>query len=161
MEFTLERAIEIAINAHEGQVDRQGMPYILHPMRVMSMVEGVEAQIVAALHDTVEDTAITFEYLEQEGCPQSAINSIRLLTHEEGFDGNHVDYARKIEKIRDSGDQVAIDVKFADNTDNMNPTRIDDPGERDFIRWDKYYRSRETLRPHVSAYLRNLKVGGI
>ncbi len=56
---TIEKAIQIAARAHEGQVDKQGLPYILHPLRVMDGVEGLDAKIVAVLHDVVEDTEVT------------------------------------------------------------------------------------------------------
>ena len=54
---TLERAIEIAVQAHRGQRDRSGQPYILHPLRVMAQMESDAASIVAILHDVVEDNA--------------------------------------------------------------------------------------------------------
>lgn len=50
--------MQIAAQAHEGQKDKEGLPYyILHPLRVMNSVEGEEAQIVALLHNVVEDQA--------------------------------------------------------------------------------------------------------
>lgn len=155
--FSLERAIEIAITAHEGQVDKQGLPYILHPMRVMSMMEGVDVKIVAALHDTIEDTWVTGEYLLQEGCPKRIVDSVVLLSHAPEYNGNHEEYFEKIRKICESGDQWAIDVKFADNTDNLDPLRIDVPTERDYVRWAKYKQSREMLRPFVSSYLKGIE----
>ena len=59
--LTLERALEIAAAAHAGQQDKAGQPYILHPIRVMLTVQTSDERIAAVLHDTVEDTAITFE----------------------------------------------------------------------------------------------------
>ena len=58
---TLEKAIEIASLAHAGVLDKQGQPYILHPLRVMLNVRGLVAQVVAVLHDVVEDTDVTLE----------------------------------------------------------------------------------------------------
>jgi (p)ppGpp synthase/HD superfamily hydrolase len=54
---TLQRAIEIAVMAHKGQVDKAGAPYVLHPLRVMHSLraENVQTQIVGVLHDVVED----------------------------------------------------------------------------------------------------------
>ena len=54
---SLERALQIAARAHEGQKDKEGLAYILHPLRVMGRVEGEEAQIVAILHDVVENAS--------------------------------------------------------------------------------------------------------
>jgi len=53
---TLEHAIALAALAHAGQAGRQrGVPYILHPLRVILDLEGAEERIVAVLHDVVED----------------------------------------------------------------------------------------------------------
>jgi len=60
---TLESAPEIAAAAHSGQQDKAGQPYILHPIRVLLTVKTSDERIAAMLHDTVEDTAITFEDL--------------------------------------------------------------------------------------------------
>jgi GTP diphosphokinase / guanosine-3',5'-bis(diphosphate) 3'-diphosphatase len=64
---TIEKALQIAAKAHEPQVDKHGQPYILHPLRVMSAVEGEEARIVAILHDVIEDTSVTADDLRREG----------------------------------------------------------------------------------------------
>jgi guanosine-3',5'-bis(diphosphate) 3'-pyrophosphohydrolase len=55
---TIEKALQIAAKAHEGQKDKEGLPYILHPLRVVHRVQGEEAQIVAVLHDVIEDTSV-------------------------------------------------------------------------------------------------------
>ncbi len=60
-------AIEIAVRAHGGQVDKGGQPYILHPLRLMFAVDGPIAQQAAVLHDVVEDTPTTFEDIEKPG----------------------------------------------------------------------------------------------
>ncbi len=52
----LEKAIAIAVEAHRGQQDRYGAPYVLHPLRVMARVEMTAQKTVAVLHDVVEDT---------------------------------------------------------------------------------------------------------
>lgn len=67
---TLERAIEIARQAHVGQVDKGGADYIGHPLRVMEMGRTEEEKIVGVLHDVVEDSDWTFEMLEEEGFAQ-------------------------------------------------------------------------------------------
>ena len=70
---TLERAIAIAAMAHEGQVDKAGMPYVLHPLRMMLSVDTPEARMAAVLHDVVEDTAVTLDQLRAEGFPETVI----------------------------------------------------------------------------------------
>ena len=57
----LEKAIKIASICHEGQVDKAGKPYILHPLTVMESVDTLPEKILAVLHDTIEDTDTTME----------------------------------------------------------------------------------------------------
>jgi len=83
---TLERAIAIAARAHEGQVDKAGVPYILHPLRMMLSVDTPEARMAAVLHDVVEDTPVTLEQLRAEGFPDSVIEAVRTLTKRDGED---------------------------------------------------------------------------
>ena len=61
----LNKAIILSARAHEGQVDKGGNPYILHPLRVMMNCEGEAERICALLHDVVEDTDITLEELKR------------------------------------------------------------------------------------------------
>ena len=55
--MNLEKAIKIAAEAHTGQVDKGGNPYILHPLRVMLSLNTEEERVVGVLHDVVEDCA--------------------------------------------------------------------------------------------------------
>src|SRR5947208_14635665 len=73
---TIERALQIAARAHEGQVDKEGLPYILHPLRVMDGVEGTEAKIVAVLHDAIEDTPVTADDLRREGFDEAVVAAV-------------------------------------------------------------------------------------
>ena len=75
---TIEKALQIAAKAHEGQKDKAGEPYILHSLRAMMSVDGEEAQIVAILHDVIEDTSVTADHLRQAGFSQKV--SIHLRT---------------------------------------------------------------------------------
>jgi (p)ppGpp synthase/HD superfamily hydrolase len=77
---TLERAIEIAIEAHRGQTDKAGAPYILHPLRIMLTLNTNEEHIVAVLHDVVEDGGWTFERLRAEGFSEEIVNAIESVT---------------------------------------------------------------------------------
>ena len=65
--YELERAIGIAAKAHAGQVDKAQAPYILHVLRVVQGVDEYNEKVVAALHDVVEDTQITIDYLREKG----------------------------------------------------------------------------------------------
>ena len=61
----VKKAINIAYNAHMGQKDKFGIPYIFHPVHLAELMDTEEECIVAILHDVVEDTNITFKELEQ------------------------------------------------------------------------------------------------
>ena len=73
---TLERAIEIARNAHDGQFDKASMDYINHPLRVMEKGLTENEKIVGVLHDVVEDSDWTFEILKGEGFSDDVIDAL-------------------------------------------------------------------------------------
>ena len=77
---TLQRAIEIATQAHQGQFDKSGKDYIGHPLRVMEMGQTENEKIVGVLHDVIEDTDWTFEKLADEGFSQEIITALRCVT---------------------------------------------------------------------------------
>ena len=72
----IRRAYDTAAVAHEGQSRKSGEPYITHPLAVAHVLAsyGLDAETVAAalLHDTVEDTVVTLEQVEQEFGPTVA-----------------------------------------------------------------------------------------
>lgn len=80
----LERAIEIAVEAHRGQMDKAGKLYILHPLRVMLRGKTQDEMIVGILHDTVEDTPVTLELLRREGFSEAVLEAISCITKEPG-----------------------------------------------------------------------------
>lgn len=127
----LEIAIEIAVKAHKGQLDKAGMPYILHPLRVMTNVSKIEEKIVAVLHDVVEDTDVTFKYLIEKGIDKDLVNSIKLLTKNKDYD--YIDYIKNI-----ASDGIARNVKLADLKDNSDITRLPVITEKDIERLNKY-----------------------
>lgn len=136
---TLERAIALAIEAHKGQVDKAGVPYILHPLRVMLSVETVEERIVAVLHDVVEDTYITLETLRKEGFSEAVVRAIKSLTKCRGEE--YQNFIR-----RAAADPIGRKVKLADLMDNCNLTRISNPTSKDLKRVSKYCRAIEYIR---------------
>ena len=80
--MTLEAAICLAAKAHTGDVRKgENVPYIVHPLRVMTKVDTPEARMAAVLHDVVEDTEITFDDLAAQGCPEDVLEALTLLTH--------------------------------------------------------------------------------
>ena len=78
--MNLERAIEIAVSAHKGQVDKSGAPYILHPLRIMFSLKSEEEKIVGILHDVVEDSDWSFEDLIKEGYSENVIRGLKSVT---------------------------------------------------------------------------------
>jgi (p)ppGpp synthase/HD superfamily hydrolase len=135
----LERAIEIAVRAHHGQVGKDGLPYVLHPLRIMARMETVEEQIVAALHDVVEDSEITLEDLRREGFSEYALEAIALLTH----DKEKVPYEDYVRRIKPHA--LARKVKLGDLEDNSNLRRLARVQEKDLERVKKYHRAWQIL----------------
>lgn len=105
----IDIALRIATTAHAGQLDRDGNPVILHPLTVGLMGKTDEEKITGFLHDVVEDSAYTFDYLIKEGIPMEIVNTLRLLTHKKGTD--YYDY---VQSIIESGNPIALHVKYND-----------------------------------------------
>lgn len=105
----IDIALRIATTAHAGQLDRDGNPVILHPLTVGLMGKTDEEKITGFLHDVVEDSAYTFDYLIKEGIPMEIVNALRLLTHKKGTD--YYDY---VQSIIESGNPIALHVKYND-----------------------------------------------
>lgn len=136
---TLERAIVIAAEAHRGDTDKGGEPYILHPLRVMLSVEETEARIAAVLHDVVEDTSWTLEALREEGFGTEVVDAVDALTRRD--DESYQAFA-----LRAAEHPVARRVKIADIEDNLDLSRIPEPTDRDRERLEGYQRALTALR---------------
>ena len=134
----INKAIEIAAKAHNNQTDKAGEPYILHPLRVMLSVKGETEQCAAVLHDVLEDTDITEEYLISEGFSLEIIDALRLLTRKK-----EDDYMECISRLKSN--RTARAVKLADLTDNMDISRIKNPTEVDYQRLEKYRKAKKLL----------------
>ncbi len=143
---TIEKALQIAAGAHEGQKDKDGSPYILHPLRAMLRVEGEEARIVAVLHDVVEDTAVTADDLRREGFGESIVAAVLCVTHRP--DESYADYV-----VRCKANEVARRVKLADLEDNARLDRTPlraDRLESDLARIRRYALSYKFLTDRLS-----------
>lgn len=144
---TLEKAIEIAARAHAGVPDKQGRHYVLHPLRVMMDVEGETAQIVAALHDVVEDTDVSFDDLRAEGFSEEVLDALNLVTHKSG--DTYTDYV-----IACKDNATATQVKLADLRDNSRLDRMllrPDRFSGDSARMMKYVLSYRFLTDQITA----------
>ena len=145
---TLERAIEIATNAHRGQLDKAGNDYIGHPLRVMAMGQTTEEKIVGVLHDVVEDTVWTFEQIEAEGFSADIIEALRCLTKQSASEP----YDKFIARIKHN--PLAVAVKLNDLTDNMDIRRLPYLSDKDIKRLKKYLKAYKQLTgtPTYSVY---------
>lgn len=110
------KAMTIAYNAHHGQVDKCGAPYILHPVHLAEQMKDEYSCCAALLHDTVEDTSVTLEELA-EFFPPEVVEAVRLLTHDKD-----TDYDEYVLAVREN--PIAKAVKTADLTHNSDPERL-------------------------------------
>ncbi len=138
--MTLERAIAIAAEAHAGQKDRAGAPYILHPIRLMIQMDSENAMMAAVLHDVVENSVWTLDDLRKEGFSNEVLNAVDSLTHRDKEGEDYWDYIQ-----RAKSDPIAIKVKLADLEDNLNPDRLNEVTEKDEKRFDRYRKAQEML----------------
>lgn len=116
---TIESVILLAAEAHRGQTDKAGLPYILHPLRVMSTFLAFEdeaARMVAVLHDIVEDTRIDLAFLKYHDYPADVVNAVDAISRRE--DETYVEYIERV-----SQNPLAARVKLADLHDNLDPRR--------------------------------------
>jgi len=130
----LSSAIHIATNAHHGQFDKGGNPYILHPFAVMGLleVEEEELQCMALLHDVVEDTKITYNELRDAGMSDRVIEGVKILTKQRGQ--SYEEYKELVFSSRD-----AMIVKLADLTHNTDIRRLKGVSQKDIDRMAKYH----------------------
>lgn len=123
---TLARAIEIAAEAHEGQKDKAGEPYIAHPMRLMARflaAGGEQDAIIAALHDVVEHSSWTLGDLRQEGFSDEIVSAVDALTRRDGEE--YIRFVRRAARH-----PLARFVKQADILDKMTHLSKVRDGER-------------------------------
>ena len=133
--MTLERAVAIAVAAHQGQKDKFGAPYIGHVMRVMNMGKTEAEKICGVLHDVVEDTSWTFEQLAAEGLSPEILEALKGVTKlSEDEDYDH--FVQRTLKNR-----LSCVVKLHDLTDNMDVRRIPEVTEKDIARLNKYLKA--------------------
>jgi (p)ppGpp synthase/HD superfamily hydrolase len=135
---TLERAIELAVTHHRGQRDKAGLPYILHPLRVMLACQGEEAQMVAVMHDLLEDTPLTQEDLRREGFSAAVIEGVLSVTRQE-----QESYEEFV--LRAKAHPLGRAVKLADLEDNMDVRRLAALTDKDLTRLQRYRESWQLL----------------
>lgn len=131
----LGKVLVLATNAHAGQFDKGGKPYILHPLAVMTLLnsDDEELQCIALLHDVIEDTKTTWKELEEVGCTPRIIEAVRALTKMPGQ--SYDEYKEGVFANKD-----AMLVKMADLRHNTDIRRLKGVSQKDIDRLAKYNR---------------------
>ena len=133
-----KKAMKLCYEAHHGQVDKTGLPYVFHPYHLAEQMTDELTTVCALLHDVVEDTAYTFDDLMRMGFPDRVIEVLKLLTHEDGVP--YMEYVRRL-----SSDPAARSVKLADLMHNSDLTRLDTVDEKALLRVEKYRQAIQLL----------------
>ncbi len=133
----LEDAIQMALDAHRGQVDKAGKPYILHPLRIALEQIDPKAQVAAILHDVVEDSDVTAADIEARFGLEIA-NAVDCLTKRDGE--SYDDFVERC-----GPNPIARAVKLGDLADNMDLSRIANPSAKDHARVEKYRKAKARL----------------
>ena len=135
---TIEETIAFVKLAHWGQLDKAGLPYHEHPIKVMGRLPEdvpLEWKLAALLHDVIEDTGHTRETLSAAGYSDEVLDIVDLVT----ISDKTIPYPTKIRKIIDSGNEGAIRVKFADMSENTSPERMNHLPEEDQLELRQKY----------------------
>lgn len=139
----LDRAIRLALIAHEGQEDWCGRPFILHPMRVGMALLPAGLACEGVLHDSVEDSGglVTRDLIENSCGPLVAF-TVGLLTHARGV--SYDTYIGDVSRYRD-----ATLVKLADLADNLAPDRCMVDSDARVASLVKHAKALQFLREHA------------
>lgn len=138
-EKLLEKAYKLCLEKHVGQTDKAGKPYFMHPFRVAERCDTIEQKIVALLHDTIEDTDVTPEFLLAEGFPQEIVDGILSVTRKEEED--YYDFVK-----RAAENPIGKAVKLHDLEDNMDIRRLASIDDKMKERLNRYIRSYRYLK---------------
>ena len=141
----LEKAIEIAVEAHRGQIDKAGKEYILHPMRVMLRGRNDTEMIIGILHDVVEDTPVTLDMLRLEGFSEEILAALDCITKH-----NEESYSAFIDRVLTN--PLATQIRLYDMEDNLKRDRIPYPTPKDEARFQKYEKYHEIILRKLNDY---------
>ena len=111
------KALKLCYEAHKGQLDKNGLPYVFHPFHLAEQMQTEETVILALLHDIVEDTDYTLEDIAKMDFPEEVLCALSLMTHDPC-----VPYDEYIKAISDNA--IAREVKIADLRHNMDVSRL-------------------------------------
>ena len=138
-------AMRIAYDAHYGQVDRGKTPYIFHPMHGAESMKDEDSTVVAILHDILEDTPVSAEFLLRKGIPQRLVEAVQVLTRREDEP-----YAEYLNRVVASQNVLALRVKYADVLHNLDETRTK-TGKLPKYLEDRYHHAKDLLRTALDA----------
>jgi len=129
----LGKVLVLATNAHAGQFDRGGTPYIMHPLKVMHYLktDDEELQCVALLHDVIEDTKMTWNDLREAGCTPRVLAAVKALTK---MPGQSYDEYKEVVFANED----AMRVKTCDLRHNTDIRRLKGVTQKDIERIAKY-----------------------
>ena len=143
----LEKAIQIALAAHKGQLDKAGKPYIEHSLRVMGLGSTDDEKIVGVLHDVIEDTSYTIEMLINEGFSTDIIEALKCITKTSDDEAYNL-FIKRVKK-----NKLATTVKLNDLTDNMDIRRLQSLTKSDYSRLCKYHVAYKLLKGEPYSYV--------
>ncbi len=126
-----KKALRLAYEAHKGQYDKSGVPYVFHPLHLAEQMDDEDSIVAALLHDVAEDTDYSLDDLRRMGFPARALAAVALLTHDPAEP--YLDYVARVKE-----NAVARRVKLADLRHNSDLSRIDRVTQRDLDRVEKY-----------------------
>jgi len=134
----LEKAIQVAVEAHSGDTDKAGATYIRHPLRLMQQMDTETERVVAVLHDVVEDTPYDLGDIEEKFDAEirDAVDAVTKREEE--------DYEEMIDRA--AANPIGRPVKIADLEDNMDITRLDSADAALAERLEKYHQSWKKLK---------------
>ena len=126
-----KKAMKLCFEAHKGQVDKTGVPYVFHPFHVAEQMTDEATTVVALLHDVVEDTEYTLEDIAALGFGQDIVGAVALMTHED--DVPYLDYVARLKS-----NPLARVVKLADLAHNSDLSRLGKVDDKTRRRLEKY-----------------------
>ena len=127
------KAMQFAAKAHNGQMDKAGVPYIFHCYEVANQAKNEFEAVVGFLHDVIEDTDCSEEDLREADFPEVVVENVVCLTHkkEESYD-------EYLDRIKGHGG-IATRVKLSDLYNNTRQERLsllDEEETKEFL--EKY-----------------------
>lgn len=133
-----KKAMKLCFDVHKDQIDKSGLPYVFHPFHLAEQMDDEISTVCALLHDVIEDSDLTFEFLERLEFPSNVLKVLSMLTH-----NKEVPYMEYIKNI--ATDPIATKVKIADLRHNSDLSRLNVVTEKDIQRNSKYQQALRLL----------------